>query len=69
MIAQAVKAREFASGRSSSYPNKENQDPAPSMRHIRSMLHVDAPTLGPLKPVLNSTDYAELYTHNGIHQL
>ncbi|KAK8033455.1 cell division control CDC3 [Apiospora marii] len=69
IMAQAIKAREFGgtpgpSGRSSSFTNKENQDPAPSMRHIRSMLHVDAPTLGPLKPVLNSTDYAELYTHN-----
>ncbi|KAK8080743.1 hypothetical protein PG997_008561 [Apiospora hydei] len=68
LAAQAVQAREQSgtppapSARSSSYPHKENQAPAP-VRHIRSMLHVDAPTLGPLKPVLNSTDYAELYTH------
>ncbi|KAK7956021.1 septin [Apiospora aurea] len=68
LAAQAAQAREqsgtppIPAARSSSYPHKENQAPAP-VRHIRSMLHVDAPTLGPLKPVLNSTDYAELYTH------
>lgn len=46
------------SPRSSSLPVQENQPP---IRHYRSMLVVDAPTLGPLKPVT----YDELYVQDG----
>ncbi|KAI0132206.1 septin [Xylariales sp. AK1849] len=60
--AEAAKKRESAqtppvpSVRHSSLPSaKENQDP--SIRHYRSMLVVDAPTLGPLRPM----DYKEFY--------
>lgn len=41
--------------RSSSLPDQENQ--IPSVRHYRSMLVVDAPSLGPHKPIT----YDELY--------
>ncbi|KAI1503039.1 hypothetical protein F5X99DRAFT_376577 [Biscogniauxia marginata] len=44
-----------SSTRSSSLPEPENQPP--SIRNYRSMLVVDAPTLGPLKPM----SYDELY--------
>lgn len=67
LVAKAAKARAESaptppapSARSSSLPYKENQAPAGSVRHYRSMLHVDAPSLGPLKPM----DYAELYAHH-----
>lgn len=66
IAAEAAKARESAptppapSARSSSLPYKENLAPLASVRHYRSMLHVDAPSLGPLKPM----DYAELYAHH-----
>jgi hypothetical protein len=38
--------------------SQENQ--TPSIRHYRSMLVVDAPSLGPLKPM----SYDELYVHS-----
>lgn len=43
------------SQRSSSLPGQENENPA--IRHYRSMLIVDAPTIMPIKPM----DYQELY--------
>lgn len=66
MAYEAAKARESAPtpsalfARSNGLPYKENQAPPGSVRHYRSMLHVDAPSLGPLKPM----DYAELYAHH-----
>jgi septin 7 len=41
-------------------PRQENQEP--SIRHYRSMLVVDAPTIGPLKPL----DYSGLYDNDGL---